>query len=182
MVLAGWHCATGNSWESTSLYTQTLQTQNPSTTAVTWRQCPDPPTPLIHKPHSSLSGSEPQIQRRHLTVMPWPLTPLLHRPGNPPSPQLQLHLYCHPLHCRAPVTSHFVHQMVPLRMPLPPRMVLAMMIPVWPSTTSLSCATNADTAADPHQPRPEGAAYPILLPAARDAHRDSPTPSQISPH
>ena len=95
---------------------------------------PWPPKLLLHKPHSPLSGLEPQLQRRHLTAMPWPLTPLLHRPRYPPSRQPQFHLHYQPLHCRAPVTSHLVHQMVPLRMPLPPRMVLAVMIPAWPHT------------------------------------------------
>ena len=132
-----------------------------------------------------MADPEPQLQRRHLTGMPWPLTPLSHRPRYSPSHQLQLHLYCHPLHCRAPVTSHLVHQMVPLRMPLPPRMVLAVMIPVWPHTLNYIPLMSPECW---HGCRPttiqarERAAYPIPLPSVRDTHRDSPTPSQISPH
>ena len=133
---------------------------------------PWPPTLLLHKPHSPLSGPEPQLQCRHLTAVPWPLTPLLHRPRYPPSRQPQLHLHCHPPHCRAPVTSHLVHQMVTweCHYPLGWCWQWWFLLDPTPSTTSLSCAPNADTAAGPQQPRPEGAAYPIPLPSARDAH------------
>ena len=212
MVLAGWNCATGNSWESTSLYTRTLHRwmissdhmamdlhsnciaphkmisplsdSEPQLHRRHLKAMPWPLTPLLHNPHSPLSGPEPQLQCRHLTEMPWPLTPLLHRPRYPPSLQLQLHLHCHPLHCRALVTSHLVHQMVPLRMPLPRLMVLAVMIPVWPHTLNcipLMCP-ECWHGCRPTTTQARGSSLPYPPPFCRDAHRDSPTPSQISPH
>ena len=116
----------------------------------------------------------------------WPLTPLLHRPRYPPSRQLQLHLHLHShphtAEPRWPATWYIKWSPWECHYPLGWCWQWWFLFDPAPSTTSLSCAPNADTVSGPQQPRPEGAAYPIPLPSARDAHRESPTPSKISPH
>ena len=160
------------------------QAQNPSSNAGTWQECPDPRHPSSTSPTPHCQAQNPSSNAGTWQECPDPWHPSSTGPGTLPAISFSSTFTAIPYTAEPwwPATWYIKWS------PWECHYLLGWCWQWWflfdptPSTTSLSCAPNADTAAGPQQPRPEGAAYPIPLPSARDALRDSPTSLQISLH